>query len=183
MPGSPPIATEWIIEARGGGTCTVRIVQSLFATTEDWDMQLEGACLGLSGFLATLRVYLTHFRGQRSVLKWWKAAAAGTEAEAWAALTRAVGLAGAGVGQRWATPAGAPRLSGVVEHHHTGPNDALVRLDGPVPGVAAFGTIDCGGSVMVAMNLYLYGEDAEANAAREAPRWDAWFEATFPTPA
>src|ERR1700722_13025178 len=29
--GSPPIANEWSVEARGGGLCIVRIVHSLFA--------------------------------------------------------------------------------------------------------------------------------------------------------
>src|SRR5690242_16858056 len=43
LPGSPPIANEWSVEARGGGICVVRIVQSLFASTDDWDDQLEGA--------------------------------------------------------------------------------------------------------------------------------------------
>src|SRR5215467_4015956 len=28
LPGSPPIANEWIVEARGGGACILRIVQS-----------------------------------------------------------------------------------------------------------------------------------------------------------
>jgi uncharacterized protein YndB with AHSA1/START domain len=41
--GSPPIATEWSIEARAGGVCLVRIVHSLFASTDEWDNQLEGA--------------------------------------------------------------------------------------------------------------------------------------------
>src|SRR5437016_7215334 len=41
MPGSPPIANEWSVEARGGGLCIVRFVQSLFASTDDWDDQLE----------------------------------------------------------------------------------------------------------------------------------------------
>src|ERR1700734_3374218 len=40
IPGSPPIANEWSVEARGGGICIVRIVQSLFASTDDWDGQL-----------------------------------------------------------------------------------------------------------------------------------------------
>lgn len=43
VPGSPPIANEWSVESRAGGTCIVRIVQSLFASTDDWDNQLEGA--------------------------------------------------------------------------------------------------------------------------------------------
>src|SRR5271154_188989 len=66
--GSPPIATEWSVEARGGGICIVRIVHSLFASTDDWDNQLEGTKSGWSGFLGTLRIYLTHFRGLRSAL-------------------------------------------------------------------------------------------------------------------
>src|SRR5215813_7482620 len=43
VPGSPPLAHEWSVEARSGGTCIVRIVQSLFASTDDWDNQLESA--------------------------------------------------------------------------------------------------------------------------------------------
>jgi uncharacterized protein YndB with AHSA1/START domain len=34
--GSPPIATEWSVEARAGGVCLVRVVHSLFASTDDW---------------------------------------------------------------------------------------------------------------------------------------------------
>jgi len=183
IPGSPPIATEWIVEARGGNMCTVRIVQSLFASTDDWDMLLDGAKSGLSGFLAILRVYLTHFRGERSALRWWRAPAAGTEADAWGVLTGAFGLRRESVGQRWAAPAGLPPLAGVVEYFNEGPNDALVRIDTPAPGVAAFGTIDGGGQAMVGMNLYLYGDQAGGAIAREAPRWDAWFRERFPAPA
>src|SRR5438045_9526134 len=36
-PGSPPIATEFSVEARAGGVCGVRGVNSLFASTADWD--------------------------------------------------------------------------------------------------------------------------------------------------
>src|SRR5947208_810577 len=43
FPGSPPIANEWTVEARAGGVCIVRVVQSLFASTDDWDDQLIGA--------------------------------------------------------------------------------------------------------------------------------------------
>jgi hypothetical protein len=40
--GSPPVATEWRGEARAGGVCLVRIVHSLFASTDEWDNQPEG---------------------------------------------------------------------------------------------------------------------------------------------
>ena len=67
-PGSPPIATEWSVEARAGGVCVVRVVHSLFASTDDWDNQLEGTESGWPGFFRILRIYLTHFRGQRSAI-------------------------------------------------------------------------------------------------------------------
>ena len=51
IPGSPPIANEWSVEARGGGICIVRIVQSLFASTDDWDNQLEGPNGGMAWLL------------------------------------------------------------------------------------------------------------------------------------
>ena len=76
-PDSPPIATEWSVEARAGGVCVVRVVHSLFASTDDWDGQLEGTEFGWPGFFRILRLYLTHFRGQRSALMQWNGHAHG----------------------------------------------------------------------------------------------------------
>jgi uncharacterized protein YndB with AHSA1/START domain len=182
MPGMPSIAHEWSVEARGGGLCIVRIVQSLFASTDDWDNQLESATHGWPGFLRTLRLYLTYFRGQRSSTKQWRAPAAATEAEAWEALTRAVGLKGAAVGQRWTAPGGVPAFGGIVEYFTESPYDALLRLDEPGPGIAALGTYDMGGQIMVALGFYLYGDQAAGIAARETPLWDAWIRERFPAP-
>jgi uncharacterized protein YndB with AHSA1/START domain len=183
--GSPPIATEWSVEARAGGVCVVRVVHSLFASTDDWDNQLEGAKSGLSGFLRTLRIYLTHFRGQRSAIMQVMAPVAVTEAEAWETLTRALGVKGVSVGQRGMTPAGAPPISGVVEYFTESPYDALLRLDKPGPGIAALGafTFPGGDQSMIAMNFYLYGDQAAATVARETPRWQAWLQERFPMPA
>ena len=184
IPGSPPIANEWTVEARGGGICVVRIVQCLFASTDDWDMQLEGAKGGLASFLEILRIYMTHFRGQRSTIMKWMAPAAGTDAENWEALTAALRLKGMRVGQRFAAPARVPALSGVVEYLTENPYDALLRLDKPGPGVAALGATSFpGGPSMVAMNVYLYGDQADKTAAQETPRWEAWFQERFPMPA
>ena len=98
FPGSPPIATEFSVEARAGGVCVVRVVQSLFASTDDWDQQLIGAESGWPGFFRILRLYLTHFRGQRSAFMQFMAPVAGTAAEAWATLTAALGLNGVAPG-------------------------------------------------------------------------------------
>lgn len=183
--GAPPVAAEWNVEARAGGTCKVRIVYSLFASTDAWDDQLESIKSVFGGFLRTLVVYLTHFRGQGSELVQFVKPVAGTEAEVWDALTSALGVKGRSIGETYTAPAGAPALSGVVEYLTQDPYDALLRLEKPGPGVAALGTFGFpgGGPTMVAMNLYLYGVHAAANAAREAPLWQAWLEQRFPAPA
>jgi uncharacterized protein YndB with AHSA1/START domain len=180
--GSPPIADEWTIEARAGGTCIVRIVHSLFADTDDWDGQLEGTESGWPGFFRILRIYLTHFRGQRSATMQWIAPAEGTVPEAWNTLTSALGLQGASRGDNWTAAAGVPALGGVVEYVDQKPCHALIRLDAPGPGVAALGAVNFGVS-MVTLSFYLYGDQAAATAARETPRWEAWIQERFPAPS
>lgn len=181
--GSPPIATEWSVEARAGGVCLVRVVHSLFASTDDWDDQLESAGLGWPAFFRTLRIYLTHFRGQRSALMQFVAPVPGTDAAAWEALTAALGTKGLSVGQRWTAPAAVPALSGVAEYISSSPYDALLRLDKPGPGVAALGAFNVGGQSMVAISFYHYGEQAAGTVARETPLWQAWIQQRFPMPA
>ena len=183
--GSPAIADEWTVEARAGGTCIVRVVHSLFASTDDWDNQLEGTESGWPAFFRILRIYLTHFRGQRSAIMQFIAPAAGTVSEAWDTLTAALGLKGVNVGQPWSAPKGVPTvpsLSGVMEHTTQKPCNALLRLDTPGPGVAALGAVNFGGQSMVTLSLYLYGDQAAATVARETPLWQAWIQERFPMP-
>lgn len=192
VPGMPPVAHEWSIEARGGGVCVLRIVSSLFSSTDDWDNQLEATGEGWPGFFRTLRIYLTHYRGQRSAIMQCMGAFGGTEAEAWEKLTAALAVKGAAVGQRCTAPAGVPAVSGsettnsgfsgTVEYASERPHDILLRVDQPAPGVAAIGAFNCGGPIMVALTFYLYGDQAAATAAREKPLWQAWFQKHFPTP-
>ena len=181
---APPMATEWNVEARAGGVCLVRMVHSLFASTDDWDDQLEEVISGWAGFVSILQVYLTHFRGQqRSAIMQVKASVASPDAESWEVLTSALGVKGLSVGQRWTTPAGVPPLSGVMEIVTENPYDALLMLDKPGPGIAALGAVTYpDGQGVVAMNLYLYGDQAAATVARETPRWQAWFQERFPMP-
>jgi hypothetical protein len=88
-----------------------------------------------------------------------------------------------GVGQRFSAPGGVPPLSGVVEYVTKEPFDALLRIDQPAPGVAALGIAGFpGGPSMVAMNLYLYGDQADSTVARVTPLWQAWFQKRFPMP-
>ena len=181
--GAPPIATEWSVEARAGGVCVVRVVHSLFASSDDWDDQIESAASGWPGFFRTLRIYLTHFRGQRSQIMQFVSPAAGTEAEVWETLTSAVGLKDVSVGQRWTSPAGVPTLGGVTEYVSESPHDILLRTDAPGPGVAALGAFNMGGQSMAAVSFYMYGDEAAETVARETPRWEAWMQERFPMPA
>ena len=184
FPGAPPVATEWSVEARAGGVCVVRLVQSLFASTDDWDGQLIGTEAGIPGAFHVLELYLTYFRGRRSAFMQFMAPVMGTPVDAWAALTAALGLSGVDAGERWAAPAGVPALGGVVEDVKQTPPGALLRLDQPGPGIAALFTMDLGGeSVMAAFSFYLYGDQAEATVARETPRWEAWIRERFPMAA
>jgi uncharacterized protein YndB with AHSA1/START domain len=182
MPGSPPIADEWTVEARSGGTCIVRIVHSLFASTDDWDNQLEGTESGWPSFFRILRIYLTHFRGQRSAMMQWMAPAPGTEANAWESLITALGLQGVSTGHRWTAPAGVPALGGVVEHLSQSPFTALVRLDKPGPGAATLGAVNFGGQSMVTLNFYLYGDSSPATVAQQTPLWESWIKKHYPQP-
>jgi len=126
--------------------------------------------------------------GKRVALKLYfgpgvEARSTGTDAETWATLTAALGLTGARVGQSWSVPSGAPSLSGVVAYLAKIPYDALLRLDTLGPGVGAFGAVTYpGGHSVVAMNLYLSGDQAPETVVRETLVWQAWLEQRFPMP-
>ena len=113
-----------------------------------------------------------------------RAASTREAAEAWEALTTALGLKGLTAGKTCQAPADSPPFAGVVEYVTQAPYDGLMRIDTPGPGIAAIGTFDCGGSQsMVALHFYLYGEKAAETIAEETPRWEAWFAERFPAPA
>jgi hypothetical protein len=155
---------------------------SALSSTDNWDNELETSQAAWVAFLRALRIYLTHFRGQRSTIMQFVVPVAGTEAQAWETLTTAVGVKGVSVGQQWTAPAGVPAFGGVAEYYSESPYDALLRLDKPGPGIAALGAFNCGGPSMVALNFYLYGDQAAGTVDRETPRWQAWFKEHFPTP-
>jgi uncharacterized protein YndB with AHSA1/START domain len=181
-PGMPPVATEWTVEARAGGTCLVRVVHSLFASTDDWDSQLEGTESGWPGCFRILRMYLTTFRGQRCSMMRAVGMAGGAEADAWKKVSAALGVTGLVAGQHWAAGAGVPPVAGVIEQfsetkdHH----DLLVRLEQPSPGFVWVNSFDCGGSVMASLAFYLYADAAAEVAKRDEPQWRAWMSEQFP---
>jgi hypothetical protein len=180
-PGAPPLATEWIVEARSGGTCVVRVVHSLFASSDEWDDQLESFESGWPTWFTILRLYLAHFRGQPCAAFQVLGFAPEPDVAAWDALTGALGLSGAAEGQTLTSPPGPPPLAGLVEQVGTGRHlHAIVRLVEPSPGIAMLFAHAMGGQVCLAVKLYLYGDEAVATAARQEPSWTAWMSARFP---
>ena len=181
-PNAPTLATEWIVEARSGGTCVVRVVHSLFASTDDWDNQLESTESGWPAFFLILRLYLTHFRGQPCSTFQVAGFAPGPESKAWDVLTGALGLGGATLGQRRTTSAGAPPLAGVVEAVREDRHPyAMLLLDEPAPGAAFLNTCGMGTQVFLAIGFYFYGDRASVTAARDEPLWRAWMSEHFPS--
>jgi hypothetical protein len=179
VPGSPPLATEFRVEARDGGVCIVRVVQSLFAETDDWDGLLTGTEEGWPGIFRILRLYIAHFRGRGSAIMQFMAPCPGTPADAWTTVTRALGLDLAEVGREYLGPANAPMFRGVVEDLFASPPGALLLLEEPAPGIAALGTIEFGESVFATFTFYLYGDGATKIVAQESPRWREWIQGRF----
>jgi uncharacterized protein YndB with AHSA1/START domain len=178
-PNAPTIATEWIVEARGGGTCIVRVVHSLFAETDDWDGQLTGVESGWPSFFRILRMYLEHFPGQPSSQI--QIMAMPDASGAWEKLTGALNLAGAAPGERRAAGDSAPPLSGIVESVNTsGSPHTLLRVDLPAPGAVLAAACPAGGKAWVTVGFYLYGDTAAAVVAREQSAWTAWMTNLFP---
>jgi uncharacterized protein YndB with AHSA1/START domain len=181
-PNAPPVATEWIVEARGGGKCVVRVVHSLFASGDHWDGQLEGCEHGWPDFFRLLRLYLAHFAGQPSSGFQLMGAAQGAKESAWAALAGALGTAGARTGGRVEGSASAPPFGGLVERagDPASPEELTVRLDRPAPGIAHLFAMPMGEQILLSMRLHFYGPQAAATARRDEPRWQAWMAERFP---
>jgi uncharacterized protein YndB with AHSA1/START domain len=165
-PDDPTVATEWIVEARSGGTCVVRVVHSWFTSSDDWDDQFEGHTYGWISFFRVLRLYLEHFRGQPGSPFQLMGVAPEPKSEAWQALTSRLGLEGGAVVE-WA---GQPEW----------PEELLLRLDEPAPGIAHIVVHPMGGQVYLTIRFYLYGDQASAVVARAEPTWQAWMNEHFP---
>ncbi len=183
-PNAPPMATEWTVEARSGGTCVVRVVHSLFAATDDWDDQLTGMESGWPAFFRILRLYLSRFRGQPCSIVQLAALSSGPVAERWDTLTSAMGVRGAAAGQPAAKNPDLPPLAGVVEgaSHEAHPWE-LVLLEEPAPGAMVLNACPMGEQVYLSVSFYLYGERAAAAAERDREAWNAWLQWCFPPPA
>jgi uncharacterized protein YndB with AHSA1/START domain len=179
---APPVATEIVIAARSGGQCVVRMVHSLFSSSDEWDDQIEGFESGWPGFFEVLKLYLAHFAGMKAAS--FMAAApqeSVSQLETWVRLLKRLDLTGANVGERRTTPPEPEALSGVVEHvlQTAKQRWVILRLQAPAPAVVLLGTYGTGKAVNVSICMFVYGDDAEERAAAGEKRWGAWLKDDF----
>ena len=180
-PDAPPMATEWTVEARSGGTCVVRVVHSWFASTDEWDGQFESVEQGWVGFFGLLRLKLQHFPGQPGAAFDVAGMGNGSESEAWAALTSPFGLTDAAEGQEARSGTDVPALSGKVEVARQGEEMSMILLVGePGSGICQFFAVSMGGPIYVSIRFFLFGEGAAHAVAQAKPMWGRWFAERFP---
>ena len=169
--GPGVVATEWIVEGRQGGTCVVRVVHRWFASSDDWDNQFEGHTYGWAAFFRILRLYLTHFAGQRSSAFQLAAFSKAPASEVWRKLISSLAIP---EDQPNVVPApAAPVLAGTVESRGVEAfPELLLRLDQPAPGIAHMFGMPMGNQVMLSIRLYLYGDQGAAAAQGAGKRMD-----------
>jgi uncharacterized protein YndB with AHSA1/START domain len=173
--GPPVTATEFLVEARGGGGCVVRVVMSGFGEGDAWDQAIESFTAGWRQALVSLRLYVTHFLGESVA-----SVNAGGFIErdhdaAWKWFTQQLGIpATPRRGERVATASpGTPALSGTVEQ--AGERMMTVVLDAPARGIGLVGAGGAGDETFVTVRAQLFGPDAAGVAAREQASWKTWF--------
>lgn len=174
-----PMVTEFLVEAQSGGTCVLRVVSSAFGTGADWEEEFfEEMEKAWPSFFENLRLYLTHFPGQRVTSLEVSADIPGDAAALWPAVYEAIGAPTLG------DSIAVRDVSGVVERIGDAPMPhALLRLSDPVTGFLQLAAWDKGdGEAMVMVRGYLFSEDAPKYVEREASAWKAWLEsAVVPT--
>jgi len=178
--GVPGLAFEWLVEARDGGTCVVRLVNSGFASGAEWDAQFDAMTEGWAIFLRNLQLHLKHFAGQEATAMLPMASWAEPGAEAWARLTEALGVPAAPeVGSRIEVKASdSPDLAGTVVD--VTPTRISLLVDQPLPGTAFFAAEGRDDSSEVSIWSYLYGPDAAAVVEQGQPRWFKWLAESGP---
>ncbi len=165
-----PLTSEFVVEARSGGTCVVRVTSSGFGTGADWEQEWwDGMGPAWRPSFDVLRLYLADFAGQEATQMEVSATHPGDAVTLWSTLRDALGLhaEGATVEVRGVTGT----VERLAERH------ALVRLTAPVPGMltaAVYAEDD--GKAAASVRTFLFSPDAADVVRREEPGWRDWLQ-------
>ncbi|MCB1001302.1 MAG: SRPBCC domain-containing protein [Acidimicrobiales bacterium] len=174
------LAFEWLVEARDGGSCVVRLVNTGFGDGDDWDAQFDGMREGWQLFLLNLQLHLRHFRGESGASMLPMAQWSGGRAAGWAHLLAGLGFgATPAVGDRVSTAGtDAPPLGGTVLQASDW--RLALLLDDPAPGTAFLAVEGTGDQVGVSVWSYVYGDERDSIVERDLPRWNDWLATHAP---
>jgi uncharacterized protein YndB with AHSA1/START domain len=165
-----PLMTEFVVEARSGGTCVVRVVTSAFGSGAEWEQEFwDEMETGWAPVLDNLRLYLAHFPGQQATPLWVSSRFTVPAAAAIGAVRSAMGIGA--VGEEVAVRDVTGTLERSLDHHF------LVRTHRPVPGLLscfAFGTAE---DSAIHLQGHLFSPEARAYVEREQASWQRWLDA------
>jgi uncharacterized protein YndB with AHSA1/START domain len=166
-----PLASEFLVEARSGGTCVVRVVTSAFGSGAEWEREFFADMeLGWAMFFENLRLYLAEFAGRRATTLRISTDLPDTAAAVVAAVRRAL---------RADAPGQVVDLRGLQgEVASVSDVAVLVRATSPERGYFQFFGYDKrDGTSMACLNAYLFSPGAAAYIEREQPGWTDWLGA------
>ena len=177
-PGTPKVGYEWTVEAKDGGSCRLRLVQTHFADDDAWDTQLGDAEAGWASFFHVLRNYVERHLGEPSAIVQGMGPVPGELDEAFTRLTSSLGIENVQLGARFeCTTEGAPAFSGEIEDIVEGRNRrAMIRLESPHPGTAWVGVSPIAGNMTAIVSLYYYGEGAPEAGQRDNEAIASWLQ-------
>jgi uncharacterized protein YndB with AHSA1/START domain len=166
------VATEFLVEARSGGSCVVRLVQSGFGPGAAWERSVESFKAGWPAALDDLRLFLTHFTPGEPVAGF----ATGVRlagSERWESVLAALALPEEHTqGERIETGGGTPAFGGTISRA-VGSSISLL-LDTPGRGMGYIGVGGPRAEVFLFVRGRFFGEDAEEVAREANAAWDAW---------
>ena len=180
------LATEFLVEARDGNSCVVRLVTNVFGSSADWGDELGSMREGWTLFLANLQRYLERYSGQSCATAMATGKVDGTLRQAWSTSAAALGIdersepgATVVVAADGLTPVrGTVRLFFDGKHHQ----GVVIDVESPAPGVLQLFDYAWRGDVFLNVHAYLYGDVAPAAADQLQAELRTWMPAHFPMP-
>ena len=165
-----PMLSEFLVEARSGGTCVVRVVTSAFGTGADWENEfvadMENAWKPMFDHL---RIYLTHFSGQHATSIQVMAQVPGSVEDARAVLDRALGIRGDG------DEVAVQGIRARVDLFDAG--RVVLHMSDPEPAMLVFAVYPTEeDAAVVRLGGFVYGAGAGAYVERETAAWQAFLD-------
>jgi uncharacterized protein YndB with AHSA1/START domain len=158
-----PLVSEFLVEARSGGTCVVHVVSSAFGTGADWEQEvIDGMAEGWVPFFEHLRLYLAHFAGDRAITFTVDTKFAAPAERVRAAMRRLLGSAAVG------DTVEVDGRSMVVEQVEPAP---LVRFDHPLAGFVRCWAWDADAGSAAQVLGYLFGGADQGAVDAERKVW------------